>query len=94
MLSAENDWTAVGEYDITGLVLDDGDWKTAPNNAGENVLWLNKTVDVTVSGQLGYDGLMTSLSYLDNWLEKHTSNREVRISVGLEFVDFVGFHYL
>lgn len=87
-LSAENDWTAVEEYDITGLVLNDDDW-TPPNNAGEDVLWLNKTADVTVSGQLGYDGLMTSLSYLDNWLDAHPSNRQVQISVGLEFVDFV-----
>lgn len=89
VLSAENGWTAVGEYDITGLVLNEDEWKTAPNNAGENVLWLNKTVDVTVSGQLGYDGLMTSLSYLDNWLDNHTSEREVKISVDLEFVNFV-----
>ena len=88
VLSAENDWTAVEEYDITGLVLNDDDW-TPPNNPGEDVLWLNKTADVTVSGQLGYDGLMTSLSYLDNWLDAHPSNRQVQISVGLEFVDFV-----
>lgn len=88
VLSAENDWTAVEEYDITGLVLNDDDW-TPPNNPGEDVLWLNKTADVKVSGQLGYDGLMTSLSYLDNWLDAHPSNRQVQISVGLEFVDFV-----
>ena len=90
ILSAENGWAAEGEYDITGIVLDNTkDWKYAVNSNGETVLWLDKTIHTKVSGTLVDNGLKTSLSYLDNWLDRHGESREVMVDVSLTLENFV-----
>lgn len=94
ILSADNPtpWTAVGEYDIEGLVIDpEEDWIYPDPNDPESVLHLNKIVDIDISGTLHDDALMTTPGTLDAWMQRHPvvdGKRNLDVVVDIEFVDF------
>lgn len=90
ILNSSNDWTARGEYEITGIVLDNTkDWKYAVNADGETVLCLNKIVDMEVSGTLRNEGLTTTLNRLNTWLVEHPTDRTVNMSLEVSLENLV-----
>lgn len=92
VLNNENGWSASGEYLIKELVIDNSkDWKHATNAEGKDVLWLDKTVNASISGSLNGGDLKTTPAALAEWLEAHPTaeSRNVMVSVQLSFEDLV-----
>ena len=89
VLGSENSWTAVQEFYIKSIVVDDDDWEDAINGDGEPCLRFNKVIRTNMSGALSDGGLATSLAYLADWLSEHADRRDIHVDVEISLEDFV-----
>ena len=92
VLSKDSDWTVVKNYPIKGLNISSEDWIQPDPNVPGSVLNINKSVVITVDGDLHQDGLSTSPRVLSDWMDRHApasnGKRQLDVNVSIEFVDF------
>ena len=87
-----DEWHAEESYFISSLIIDETkDWKYETDAQGNQILCLDKLVDVEVSGNFNDDGLKISPASLYQWLLEHpeAEDRIVQINVKLGFENFL-----
>ena len=91
ILSDQNDWSSENYYDISGLVIDEDDWIPADPNDPNSVLHIDKTVVITLEGDLHEEDLHTTPGTLADWMDRHevvNGRRNLDLVVDIDFVDF------
>ena len=86
-----NEWHAEESYSISSLIIGEDDWTYETDAQGNQILCLDKLVDVAVSGNFNDDGLKISPASLHQWLLDHpeAEDRMVQINVKLGFENFL-----
>lgn len=77
-VNANGKTPAVKEFGIESLVFEDKDWSVV-----DGCLTLNKNIQLSVSGDITYDGLKTSLNHL-----KKQGLQKMGFRLNMDFVDF------